>query len=182
MKKLVSISLFSCVFAACAAAWPSSAKILSVDVQKVFDNFEKAKTIQGAYNEAVTVADKELRGMYEEVVKINDEVKDLQSKSDNSALTDTARSKFKVEVSTKTEELRKKDMEFGQLRQDLNKKLTDRRQSEIAEQVKELEAAVTEIAKEKKADIVINKLTAAIYVDESLDISDLVIAKLNGQK
>jgi Skp family chaperone for outer membrane proteins len=182
MKKLISVLLFNCAFAAGAFAWPSSTKIFSVDVQKVFDNFEKAKTAQAAYGEAVSVADKELHEMYEEVMRTNDEVKDLQAKADNPALTDTARSKFKAEVTAKTEELRKKDFEFGQLRQDLNKKLIEHRQSEIAEQSKDLEVVVAEIAKEKKADVVINKFTAAIYVDDSLDISDLVIAKLNGKK
>ncbi|MDR2720779.1 MAG: OmpH family outer membrane protein [Puniceicoccales bacterium] len=181
MKKLVSVLLFSCAFAGGAFAWPSSTKILSVDVQKVFDNFEKAKAAQAAYNEAVSVADKELREIYDEIVKINDEVKDLQAKADNAALTDTARSKFKAEAMTKTEELRKKDLEFGQLRQDLNKRLIERRQGEIADQSKDLEVVVAEIDKEKKADLVLNKFTSAIYVDDSLDISDLVIAKLNGK-
>jgi Skp family chaperone for outer membrane proteins len=157
-------------------------KIVSLDVQKVFDNFEKAKTVQSADNEAVTVAGKELRGMYEAVVKINHEVKDIQSKADNNALTDTARSKCKAEVATKTEQLRKKDLEFGQLRQDLNKKLAERRQNEIAEQIKELELAMADIAKEKKAESILNRFISTIYVDESLDISDLVIEKLNGKK
>ncbi|MDR2436430.1 MAG: OmpH family outer membrane protein [Puniceicoccales bacterium] len=182
MKKLVSVLLFSCAFVGGAFAWPSSTKIFSVDVQKVFESFEKAKAAQEAYNEAVSAADRELREMYEEIVKANDEVKDLQAKADNTALTDAARSKFKAEATTKTEELRKKDLEFGQLRQDLNRRLIERRQGEIADQSKDLEAAVAEIAKEKKADLVINKFTAAIYVDDSLDISDLVIAKLNGKK
>jgi Skp family chaperone for outer membrane proteins len=182
MKKLVSVLLSSCAFAVSAFAWPNSAKILSVDVQKVFENFEKAKASQAAHNEAVSAADKELRAIYEEIIKVNDEVKDLQAKAENSALTDVARNKFKAEVTAKTEELRKKDMEFGQLRQDLNKKLTERRQNEVTEQLKDLETAVTEIAKDKKADLVLNKFTAAIYVDESLDISDLVVAKLNGNK
>jgi Skp family chaperone for outer membrane proteins len=182
MKKLASVLLSSCVCVASACAWPGSPKILSVDVQRVFDNFEKAKSAQAAYGEAVSAADKELRNVYEEVMKINDEVRELQSKADNNALTDVARNKFRAEASAKTDDLRKKDMEFGQLRQDLNKKLTDRRQSEIAEQSKDLEKAVAEIAKDKKADLVLNKFTAAIYVDDSLDISDLVISKLNGQK
>jgi outer membrane protein len=151
-------------------------------VQKVFENFEKAKLAQAAYGEAAAAADKELRGIYEEVMKINDEVKELQSKADNTALTDVARGRFRSDAAAKTDDLRKKDLEFGQLRQDLNRKLTDRRQSEITEQSKDLEKAVEEIAKDKKADLVLNKLTATIYVDDSMDISDLVIAKLNGKK
>ncbi|MDR1255952.1 MAG: OmpH family outer membrane protein [Puniceicoccales bacterium] len=178
----MSVLLFSCLCVASASAWPTSTKILSVDIQKVLENFEKAKKTRLEYTEAVAVAEKELRAVYEEVMKINDEVKELQAKADNSALTDTARSKFKAEATAKGEELRKKDLELAQLRQDLNKKLTERRQGEIAEQFKELEAVVTEIAKDKKADVVLNKLSSAFYVDDSLDISDLVIAKLNGKK
>jgi Skp family chaperone for outer membrane proteins len=182
MKKLISILLSSCALVTSAAAWPGSSKILSVDVQKVFDNFEKAKKVQAAYNEAVAAADKELREVYDEVMKINEEIKDLQAKADNGALTDTARNKFRADAAAKTEDLKKKDLEFSQLRQDLNKRFTERRQGEVAEQVKDLEVAVAEVAKEKKADVVLNKFTSAVYVDESLDISDLVIAKLNSQK
>lgn len=179
MKKFVGILLSSCTFAVSACAWSNSQKILSVDVQKVFENFEKAKSAQAAYSESVAAADKELREMYESIMKMNDEIKELQAKADNTALTESARNKFKNEANTKMEDMRKKDIEFGQLRQDLNKKLTERRQNEIADQSKDLEAAVAEIAKEKKVDVVLNKLTAAIYVNDSLDISDLVIAKLN---
>jgi hypothetical protein len=52
------------------------AMILSPDVQKVF---EKAKRIQNAHNQTVTVADNELREMHEKAAKDNDEGKALQS-------------------------------------------------------------------------------------------------------
>ncbi len=182
MKKFVGILLLGCMMAVPLCAWSNGQKFLSVDVQKVFENYEKAKAAQAAYSESVAAADKELKEMYEIIVKMNDEVKDLQSKADNSALTDAARNKFKNEASAKMEEVRKKDIEFGQLRQDLSRKLNERRQNEFAEQSKALEEAVAEIAKEKKADVVLNKFTSTLYVNESLDISDLVIAKLNDKK
>ncbi len=165
-------------------AWSSNSnqKILSVDVQKVFENFEKAKAAQSAYGESVTAADKELKEMYESIVKMNEEAKELQAKSENTALTEAARSKLKKDATAKMEDVRKKDIEFGQLRQDLNKKLNERRQNEIAEQSKALEEVVAAIAVEKKADIVLNKFTSTLYVNDALDISDLVIARLNDKK
>lgn len=179
MKKFTGILISGCMLATPLCAWPTASKILTVDVQKVFDNYEKAKAAQAAYNESLSAADKELRTMYESIVKLNDEAKELQLKADNTALTDAARNKYRNEANAKLEEVRKKDIEFGQLRQDLSKQLNDRRQSEIAAQSKALEEAVAEIAKEKKVDIVLNKFTSALYVSDALDISDLVSARLN---
>ncbi|MDE6432487.1 MAG: OmpH family outer membrane protein [Opitutales bacterium] len=178
MKKFVSVLLSSCALAAPLCAWSSNQKILTVDIQKVFENYDKAKAAQAAYAESVSAADKELREMYEELVKISDTVKELQAKADNTNLTDSARNKFKNEANAKLEEMRKKDIEFGQLRKDLNEKLSRRRQNEITEQSKAFEKAVSKVAKAKKADIV---LANAIYNDEATDISDLVTEELNSK-
>lgn len=163
------------------AAW-SGPKILTVDVQKVFENYDKAKSAQAAYNESLTAADRELRDMYESIVKMNEEAKDLQLKADNITLADAVRDKYKNEASAKMEDVRRKDIEFGQLRQDLSRQLNERRQNEITTQSQALEKAVAAVAKNKKADIVLNQFTSTLYVNDSLDISDAVIAELNKSK
>ncbi|MDR2778871.1 MAG: OmpH family outer membrane protein [Puniceicoccales bacterium] len=157
-------------------------KILSVDVQKVFENYENAKVVQAAFSEAVQAADKELKEMGDALTKLQEEIGTLSERTENTALLDSVREKSRLEAEEKTEALRVKEGEFIQFRQDLDRKLTERRKKEITEQYKAIECATASVAKIKKADIVLNKIPGTLYVDDSLDITQLVIDELNSKQ
>jgi Skp family chaperone for outer membrane proteins len=157
-------------------------KILSVDIQRVFENYDSAKTAQAAFSEAVAAADKELREMGDALTKLQEEIGTLNERAENTALLDSVREKSKQEVEEKTEALRVKEGEFMQFRQDLNKRLAERSNRDITAQGKAIEDATAVVAKANKADIVINKIPGALYVDDSLDITQLVIDELNSKQ
>jgi Skp family chaperone for outer membrane proteins len=184
MKRLNKITttlvivLLSC--AAKVSAAPSQ-KILSVNLQKVFENYDEAKASQAAFSESIAVAQEEFKEMYEAATKLQEEIAELNEKAENTALLDSAREKFRGEAAGKVDVLRAKEKELFQFRQDINKKLTDRRNKELAEHSKTIEDVIAKIAKEKKADVVLNKFIGTLYVDESLDITQLVVDRLNSK-
>ncbi|MDR1457436.1 MAG: OmpH family outer membrane protein [Puniceicoccales bacterium] len=157
-------------------------KILSIDVQKVFENYESAKASQVAFSEATAAAEKELNEMGDALIKLREEIDTLNERAENTALLDSVREKSKLEVEEKMEVFRIKEGEFIQFRQDLSKRFAERRNKEFVTQIKAIEEAAAVVAKAKKADIVINKVPGTSYVDDSLDITQLVIDELNSKR
>ena len=157
-------------------------KIVSVDLQKVFEQYEAAKAAQTAYNADFEAAGQEFRGMYDEGVKLQEEIAALNEKAENEALLESAREKYRNEAEEKIEQLRAKETEFIQMRQEANKKFTERRNKELSEQEQAIKEATAVVAKAQKADIVLNKIPGTLYIKEELDITPLVIKELNKKK
>ncbi|MDR2603581.1 MAG: OmpH family outer membrane protein [Puniceicoccales bacterium] len=157
-------------------------KILSVDLQKVFENYESAKTANAVFSEAVVAAEKELKEMGDALTKLQEEIGILNERAENAALLDSVREKSRQEIEEKMEVLRGKEKEFIQFRQDVQKRLTEHKNKDVAVQFKAIEDATAVVAKAKKADIVLNKIPAVLYVDGSLDITQLVIDELNSKQ
>ena len=156
-------------------------KILSVDMQKVLEEYKDAQAARTAMEEAVKSADNELKEMYDAIVALNKEIDELNEKAENAALLDDAREKFKKEAEDKTEVLHEKEGEFMRFRQDVSKKFSDKQQKDMQEQDKAIKKAAAEIAKSKKADIILNKFPSTLYIDDSLDITQLLIDRLNSK-
>jgi outer membrane protein len=183
MKKLRKITLLvvlACSLVCAGVTEAASVKMLSVDVQKVFENYNAANVAQAALKEAFDAADRELKDMFDAAMKLQEEIGELNEKAENSALLDSVREKFKNEAAEKLETLRVKEKEFVQFRQDVSKRLSDRRNKELGEQLKAIEGVVAEIAKGKKVDVVLPK-NATLFIDDTFDITQPVIDKLNAK-
>ena len=157
-------------------------KVVTVDLGKVFEKYEVAKKARDVYNQELEAADKELQTVYNEAVKLNEEIQDLSTKANNSALTDSARQKFSEEAAKKSEVLKEKEATFTKMRQEVTNKFNERRQKEVGEQAKVIEGVIGEVAKNKKADIVLNKASCILFVEDEFDMTELIINNLNAKK
>jgi Skp family chaperone for outer membrane proteins len=81
-------------------------KILSINVQKIFENYESNKTAQTAFSEAVAAAVKELQEMTNVIMKLQEEMNTLSKGVENAALLDSFCSKFKAKSEEKMETFR----------------------------------------------------------------------------
>lgn len=179
--KYCSIGILGCTLAS-TSNLSAAQKIVSVDLQKVFEQYEAAQTAQAAYNADFEAAGQEFRGMYDEGVKLQEEINALHEKADNAALLESAREKYRNEAEEKIEQLRAKETEFIQMRQEANKKFAERRNKELLEQEEAIKEATAIVAKAQKADIVLNKVPGTLYIKEDLDITSLVVKQLNNKK
>ncbi|MDR1413396.1 MAG: OmpH family outer membrane protein [Puniceicoccales bacterium] len=180
--KIIAVAVACCSFVVASDTFAAAQKILSVDIRKILENYEAAKTTRTTYEVSLTAADKELKEMYDSAVRLQEEIGVLHEKSENTALVDSAREKLKQEAAGKIETLRVKEEEIIQFRQDFNRRVVQRRNQEMTDQMQKIESTTATIAKQKKADIVLNKNPGTLYVDDSLDISQLVIDALNAEK
>jgi outer membrane protein len=158
----------------------SGCNIRVFDAQKVLGGYYKIREIGDELAVKVEAAKKELQTMIDQSSKLRKELDELKAKSENPAVADEAKDKFKKEAEAKETELLQKEMEVNKFRNEADTQLFQMQQSRLMEQVDVIKKAVEEIAKAKNVVMVINKANQDIfYADDSLDLSDEILEKLN---
>ncbi|MDR0351285.1 MAG: OmpH family outer membrane protein [Puniceicoccales bacterium] len=154
--------------------------ILVLDVQKVFDGYYKIEEIKKELTAKVDAAQKEFQAMIDQHMKLDKEVKDLNEKAQNPAIAAEAKDKFKKDAEAKEIELRQKMMEVAKFKNEADAQLNQLQQSKLMEQMEVIKGVVGEVSKEKGALVVFSKVGQdVVYADDSLDISDEILKKLN---
>ncbi|HMA69855.1 MAG TPA: OmpH family outer membrane protein [Candidatus Mcinerneyibacterium sp.] len=162
MKKI--ISLFLIVFLIGTAVVAQN--IAVVDVAKVYDASNDARKAQSIFQKEAEGMQKQMKSKYDELLQLQKEFKEK------------AQFLSEKEVEKKKQELMKKQQEFNQLRNKLAQQSESRRQELMKPILEKIKAIVANIAKEKNYDAVINK-EAFIYSKDNMDITSMVIERLN---
>lgn len=161
------------------AASPSG-KIITVDMEEIYNNYGKAKESQEQFSNAVKNAREEINKMIQEGLKLGEEFQELQAKSNNAALTEEARKKYMDEAQAKAEAIQKKEVEINQFRQQTDQSLAQRRDSIINLHMSEIKEVVAKIAREKNAELALNASgLMVLYSDRGMDVTQDVIKMLN---
>lgn len=156
-------------------------KILTVDMEQIYSNYNKAKDSQEQWVEAVKSAREEVSKMIQDGLKMGEEFQELQAKSNNAALTEEARKKYTEEAQAKAEEIQKKEAEINQFRQQTDQSLAQRRESIINLHMSEIKDVVAKVAREKAADLVFNSSgLMVLYADKAMDVTPESLKMLNG--
>jgi len=188
MKKLI-ISLLACAafagLSASAIAQPAP-KIAVVDMAKLLDEHyetqdqnNKLKTDEGRANE-------ELEKLNQEGQVLVEELRALEEKGKNPALSNEAKSKLEAETRAKIEEIQRKQAEVQSFRGNTQRSLQQRIQNFRKVLFDRLSGTVAEIAKKKNVTLVIDKsgfthigLNPIVYSDPAYDITAEVQAEIN---
>ncbi len=167
-------------FAAIAAyTIVNAATVYYVDMRTVYSEFYKAKEANAQINASAETTKQELRKMGEKHQALQKELAEIQKKAENPALTKEAKEQIIAkEGQPKLIELRKLEGEMRNIASHAEKRLTESLQRVRLLHLEEISKEVEKIAKEKKADYVLEK-SACVYVDPKFDISKEVIAKIN---
>lgn len=156
-------------------------KILTVDVEQIYTNYNKAKESQEQFVESIKSAREEFNKMLQEGVRLGEELQELQAKSNNAALTEEARKKYLEEAQAKAEEIGKKQEEFSQFRQQMEQSIAQRRESIVNLHMSEIKDVVAKIARQEAANLVFNSSgLMVLYADKSMDVTQEAIKMLNG--
>ncbi|MDP2652966.1 MAG: OmpH family outer membrane protein [Candidatus Omnitrophota bacterium] len=161
LRLLMTAAVFS-VFLTGVAMAQTPMKIATMDLSKVFDNYEKTK----AY-------DTEFEAKYKAVEQDrNQKIEKLREANNKLALVkEDEKMKLQKEIDQMTSELRDYDR---QKEIDFQKERNDK----VREILLEVEKVVSEYSKAEKIDIVLND-RVLIYGNEILDISETILNKLN---
>lgn len=154
--------------------------VLTVDMAKVYNKYNKAERSKEQFQKAVEKAQEEMRSMLDEGISMAKELQEIQEKMDNPALSESARAKFRKQAEEKTEDVRKKEAEVNQFRQETDRQLMQRRDEFVTQHVQEIRKVIAKIANKRGANLVLNTAgVEVLYSPDSMDISDDVIRVIN---
>lgn len=177
MKKLITITLAS-IFLSVGLFAQKTPVVATVNIQRVLNDYTAFQAAVEKVRGSVAPAEAEMQKMRENIQAIVTEGREAETKVKNPALGEEARSEAEAKVAELQQKLVAEQQRMEQFRQQAQQLAQQGQQKELAPlQEKALEAVKT-VAKDKGIDLVLPS-NAVIYSDESLEITDSVIALLN---
>ena len=154
-------------------------KIAVVDVQKVFDGYQKVKDARERLDKSKKIAMEELQIFRAELEKIVNELKEMEGKLRNPNLESPAL-KAKYQEKVKEAKIKQDDM----IAYDKRTKATiaQRQRNLLVEHLGDIRAAVQKVAGAKGVDIVLNSSETQLgvfYVGDKFNVTEEVIITLN---
>ncbi len=182
-KQLAVITLLATLMAVPAFANP---KFLVVSMERLFDGYYKK---QEAFDRLTSV-ERQAREEAEEraapVMRLQEELRELEERAENSLLSDEARESIRQEFQQKYVNYQQLLTEHQRWNQ---QKVTEmqQRQMQIRQNlIEEIQDVVAEIGKEEGADFVLDTsdatgggVPAVLYVKDSFDVTEKVLSRLN---
>jgi Skp family chaperone for outer membrane proteins len=178
IKQILTTSIL--IFALSVSNLTAATKALTIDMQKVFNDYYKVQQAQKKFQVSVKNANDEVELMVQEGQQISAKLQDMVKKIQNPALSEDAREKVKVEATEVQQQLRQKEADVNQYRQRMQTTLAQRRQLIISDHLDEIKVVISRVAKSRDADVVLNKSGESLmYARDSLEITEEVIGILN---
>jgi len=179
MKKL-TIVLLASLFAAAGLFAQKSPVVATVDVQRVLNDYTEFKSAVEKIKGSVAPAQEEIEKIERNIRGIVEKGQAAEAKVNNPALGEEAREEAQAEFSELQQQLRQEQAKLQQFRQQAQAEAQKGQQEELQPLQEKAIEAVQQVAKDKGVDLVLAS-NNVVYADESLDISDAVIALLNAE-
>ncbi len=175
MKKILTIITAITAYSILNAAQA----IYYVDMAKVYQSFYKAKEAAAQINASAETTKQELQKMDEKRQALMKDLKAIQEKAKNPALTEAARKQIaETEGQPKFIELQKIETEMKNISNQARQRLSESAQRIQQVHFEEISKEIEKLAKEKKADYVLAK-TVCLYSDSKFDLSEELIKRIN---
>jgi len=175
-KSLIFIALFALAQSLLAQ------KIGVVDVQKVFDGYQKVKDARERLDKSKQVAMEELEIFRDEMEKIVKELKEMEEKLKNPNIdTSTLKQKYQEKVKVA------KDKQDDMVAYDKRAKATiaQRQRNLLVEHLEDIRTAIKKVSAAKGLDLVLNSSETQLgvfYASDSTNYTEEVIVTLNANK
>jgi Skp family chaperone for outer membrane proteins len=169
------------------AASAQGAKIGSVDMRKLYEDFYKTKAAQRSFDESVAAYRKDYQQRVNDYNKLNEEFQKVREESNNPALTQEKRDQKAKVVNEKVLELRKSLEAVKEFEQNSQQYLNDLRRRQNDAILKEILEAVRKKGRDGSYTVIVDNsgfgtvasVPMAVYADEKLDFTDVVLKELN---
>ena len=176
MKKLLAVLTLASASLAVSAA---DSVIYVVDISQVMQSYYKTKQAQEQIASAVEVTNNELKAMNENYAKLAEELKGIETKLKNPALTEDSKKEIaEKEYQPKFKELQTVATNLRGVKTQTEQKLASQSREIMAVHKKEIIKVIEKVAADKKADFVIEK-NAVYFSKPACDITEDVIAAAN---
>ncbi len=154
-------------------------KIAVVDVQKVFDGYQKVKEARERLDKSKKIAMEELEIFRAEMEKIVKELKEMEEKIKNPNI-DSADLRKKYQEKVEKAKIKQDDMVSYDKRAKAT--IAQRQRNLLVEHLEDIRGAVKKVADVKKFDMILNSSETQLgvfFVGEKYDVTEDVIVTLN---
>ena len=183
MKKILLSVVAACgLFVLAQAEEIKPHLVLNVDMNEVLNGYYKAQEAQDEFQSSVDRAQAEVQNMYDQHKALVEKFQKLQEEVAESedVLTEKAREEKTKEAQELVEQIRIKERDINEQSQEYNRLLGEKRQAEASKFFTEIQKVVSDIAKERNADYVMNQAAPAlVYFSPKFDITKDVLKVLN---
>lgn len=183
LKTLFAFVAFAAVAVVGTAQTP---KIAIVDLAYLFDNHYKTTEQNVVFKGEQERVKAEISRLNGEGLALQEEAQGMQEQLNNPLLTEEAKNQILQEGQAKVVELQRKQNEMNQLVQNSTESLRQRVMNFRGLLLDEISKVAVEIAKRQGATLLFDKsgpsvlgLPTLLYSDESLDITQAVLAEIN---
>jgi outer membrane protein len=176
LKTLMALAAFGA--SALLASAQTAPKIAVLDMAKVFDGHYKTQEQQVKLKADEEKVNQEVSKIVKEGQALAEKYKELDEQAKNPVLTADARKAAEADAARQLEEVRKKEQQFGEYRNEVNRSMQQRLNSFRGMLIEEIGKVASDIAKKKGATLLVEK-AATLYADPSYDITDEVMAEIN---
>ncbi|MEO0510713.1 MAG: OmpH family outer membrane protein [Verrucomicrobiota bacterium] len=177
MKKLITVILASALFA--AAGFAQKTPIVgTVDVQRVLNDYTVFQSAVEKVRGSVAPVEEEMQKMQANIQKIVTDGREAETMAKNPAASEEAVAEAQAKVIELQRQLQQEQVKLNQFRQQAQQLAQQGQQEDLAPLQEKAVEAVKVVAKDKGIDLVLPK-NSVIFSDDSLEITDAVIAILN---
>lgn len=177
MKKVL-LPIFA--FCGLAALLQAESKIITVDLNRVFNEYHRVQQAQARFQESVDEANAEIQEMIERGRAVAEEFEVEVAKIENPALTESAQNQARQRAQELQGRLQEMEGEIQRYQQQTQAVLQQRRNNILELHIGEIREAVQRVARTRGAVIALNSQgNSVIFADSSLDVTTEVLARLN---
>lgn len=179
MKKITTLILAS-VFVTAGLFAQKTSVIATVDVQRVLNDYSAFQAAVEKVKGSVAPVEEEMKKMQAALQAIITEGREAEAMAKNPAASDEAKAEAQANVAQLQGQLQAEQAKLQQFQQQAQTLAKQGQQTELAPLQEKALAAVKTVAADKGIDLVLAK-NAVIFGDDSLEITDSVIAVLNAE-
>jgi outer membrane protein len=176
LKTLLALAAFGA--SALFATAQTAPKIAVVDMAKVFEGHYKTQEQTEKLKADEAKVQEEVAKIMKDGQASAEKFKELDEQAKNPVLIAEARKAAQEEAMKQLEEVRKKEQQFADYRNEMNRSFQQRISTFQQMMFGEISKVASDVAKKKGATILIEK-KATIYSDPSYDITEEVLAEVN---
>ncbi len=177
MKKVTTVILAS-VFLAVGLFAQKTPVVATVNVQRVLNDYTAFQAAVEKVKGSVAPVEDEMKKMQDNLQSIVSEGREAEAMAKNPAASDEAREEAQAKVATLQAQLQTEQGKLQQFRQQAQQLAQKGQKEELAPLQEKALAAVKTVAADKGIDLVV-PINTVIFADDSLEITDAVIAVLN---
>lgn len=176
-----AIALITLVSLASVSFAQQAPKMISVDMDRLFNEFYEVKQAEAALKTAIDEVRIEIAEMDKTAQPKGAAYEEQVARVRNEGLTEEARREAAGKARELEIELRQFQQEKAQFEAQQNKVFSDRRNSIINQNLEKIRAVVSQYAESNGADLVVNSadVSAFAFVSGSYDHTESVLAILN---